>query len=114
EEAARGLGGIDGLVYASAVGYLTPLVETDADTWQRTFATNVTGAAIATAAAMPYLSESRGVAAYLSSVSASLTPPWAGLGAYVASKAALEKLVEALRVEHPTVGFTRLTVGNCG
>ena len=113
EEAASGLGGIDGLVYASAVGYLAPLTDTDADTWQRTFATNVTGAAVATAAAIPYLRDSRGVAVYLSSVSASLTPPWAGLGAYVASKAALEKLVEAYRVEHPTVGFTCLTVGNC-
>ena len=34
-------------------------------------------------------------AVYLSSVSASLTPPWPGLGAYAVSKAALDKLVEA-------------------
>lgn len=113
EKAGSELGGIDGFVYASAVGHLAPLVDTDAATWQHTFATNVTGAAVATVASLPYLTESRGVAAYLSSVSASLTPPWAGLGAYVASKAALEKLVEAFRVEHPTVGFTRVTVGNC-
>lgn len=114
EEAASGLGGIDGLVYASAVGTLARLVDTDAATWTRTFATNVTGAALVTAAAVPYLTESRGVAAYLSSVSASMTAPWPGLGAYIASKAALEKLVEAWRVEHPSVGFTRVTVGDCG
>jgi NAD(P)-dependent dehydrogenase (short-subunit alcohol dehydrogenase family) len=114
DEAARGLGGIDGLVYASAVGTLARLVDTDAAIWERTLATNVTGAALVTAAAIPYLTESRGVAAYLSSVSASITAPWPGLGAYIASKAALEKLVEAWRVEHPAVGFTRVTVGDCG
>ena len=58
-------------------------------TWRRTFDTNVVGAALITAAAIPHLTESRGVAAYLSSVSGSLTPPWPGLGAYAASKAAL-------------------------
>ena len=29
------------------------------------------------------------------------------------SKAALDKLVEAWRAEHPQVGFTRVTVGDC-
>ena len=29
------------------------------------------------------------------------------------SKAALDKLVEAWRAEHPSVGFTRLVVGDC-
>jgi hypothetical protein len=47
-------------------------------------------------------------------VSASLTAPWPGLGAYVVSKAALDKLVEAWRAEHGSVGFTRLVVGDCG
>ncbi len=54
-----------------------------------------------------------GTAVYLSSVSASVTPPWPGLGAYAVSKAALDKLVEAWRAEHPTVGFTRVVVGEC-
>jgi NAD(P)-dependent dehydrogenase (short-subunit alcohol dehydrogenase family) len=114
DEAAAGLGGIDGLVYAAGVGSLARLVDTDADTWRRTFDTNVIGAALATAAALPHLTASSGVAAYLSSVSASSPTPWPGLGAYITSKAALEKLVEAWRVEHPGVGFTRITVGDCG
>ena len=71
------------------------------------FDTNVMGAALVTAAAVPHLSASGGTAVYLSSVSASLTPPWPGLGAYGVSKAALDKLVEAWRVEHPDIGFTR-------
>jgi hypothetical protein len=35
------------------------------------------------------------------------------LGAYIVSKAALEKLIEAWRVEHPRIGFTRVIVGDC-
>ena len=110
-DAASALGGIDGLVYTPAIGPLAALADTDADTWRRVFDTNVIGAATVTAAALPHLAASRGVAVYLSSVSASLTPPWPGLGAYGVSKAALDKLVEAWRSEHPEIGFTRLVVG---
>ncbi len=107
------LGGIDALVYAPAIGPLSSLVETDAETWHQVLDTNVVGAALVTTAAIAHLEASGGVAVYLSSVSASLTPPWPGLGAYAVSKAALDKLVEAWRAEHPSVGFTRLVVGDC-
>jgi len=112
-EAVKGLGGIDALVYTPAVGPLMKLADTDAEAWRRIFDTNVIGASLVTSAAIPHLTESSGKAVYLSSVSASLTPPWPGLGAYAVSKAALDKLVEAWSVEHPTVGFTRLVVGEC-
>jgi len=112
-EAANGLGGIDALVYSPGIGPLKKLVDTDAATWREVFDTNVTGAALITAAAVPHLTESAGAAIYLSSVSASNTPPWPGLGAYAVSKAALEKLVDAWRAEHPGIGFTRLVVGDC-
>jgi NAD(P)-dependent dehydrogenase (short-subunit alcohol dehydrogenase family) len=112
-QAAEGLGGIDALVYAPGVGPLVRLADMDADTWRHVFDTNVIGAALVTAAALPHLTESSGTAAYLSSVSASMTPPWPGLGAYAVSKAALDKLVEAWRAEHPTVGFSRVIVGEC-
>jgi NAD(P)-dependent dehydrogenase (short-subunit alcohol dehydrogenase family) len=113
DDAASGLGGIDALVYTPAVGPLGQLVDTDVETWRRVFDTNVTGAARITAAAIPHLEATAGTAAYLSSVSASVTPPWPGLGAYIVSKAALDKLVEAWRAEHPGIGFTRLVVGDC-
>ncbi len=71
------------------------------------------GASLITAAALPHLTASEGTAAYLSSTSASETAPLPGLGAYAVSKAALNKLVEAWRAEHPRVGFTRVTVGDC-
>jgi NAD(P)-dependent dehydrogenase (short-subunit alcohol dehydrogenase family) len=113
-QAAAGLGGIDALVYAPGIGKVARLADTDAATWRRTFDTNVTGAALVTSAAIGELTASGGIAAYLSSVSASLTPPWPGLGAYAVSKAALDKLVEAWRAEYPHVGFTRVVVGDCG
>jgi NAD(P)-dependent dehydrogenase (short-subunit alcohol dehydrogenase family) len=113
EEAARELGGIDALVYATGIGPLVRMVDTDAETWRRAFDTNVIGASIITAAALPHLVASEGTAVYLSSISASHTPPWPGLGAYAVSKAALDKLVEAWRAEHPQIGFTRVTVGDC-
>jgi len=111
--AAAALGGIDGLVYATGWMTIAPLEKVDAATWARLFATNVTGAALVTSAALPHLAASGGVAVYLSSVSASLTPPWRLIGSYVTTKAALDKLVEAWRVEHPGIGFTRLSVGDC-
>jgi NAD(P)-dependent dehydrogenase (short-subunit alcohol dehydrogenase family) len=113
EDAAAGLGGIDALVYATGIGPLAPVERTDAETWRRAFDTNVVGAAVVTATALPHLDAAGGAALYLSSVSASLTPPWPGFGAYAVSKAALDKLVEAFRAEHPRVGFTRVVVGDC-
>jgi NAD(P)-dependent dehydrogenase (short-subunit alcohol dehydrogenase family) len=113
EEAAAGLGGIDALVYTPAIGHLSRIEDTSFDSWQGVFATNVTGASLATAAALPHLKAAKGVAMYLSSVSSSETPPWPGLASYAVSKAALDKLVEAWRAEHPDLGFTRITVGEC-
>ena len=111
--AADQLGGIDGLVYATGIGELSTLMDHDKDRWHRAFDTNVIGAWQVTKATLPHLAESQGAAAYLSSVSASLTPPWPGLGSYAVSKAALDKLVEAWRAEHPQIGFTRVVVGDC-
>lgn len=113
EQAAEALGGIDALVYTPAIGRLARIEDTDFDTWQEVFATNVTGASCVTAAALPHLKATEGVFVYLSSVTGSETPPWGGLGSYAVSKAALEKLIEAWREEHPDLGFTRVIVGEC-
>jgi NAD(P)-dependent dehydrogenase (short-subunit alcohol dehydrogenase family) len=112
-EAVDGLGGIDALVYAPGIGPLIRLVDMDAATWRRVLDTNVVGAALMTAAAIPHLEASTGKAVYLSSVAGQTTPPWPGLGAYATSKGALSVLVDAWRGEHPGVGFTRLVVGDC-
>src|SRR6185312_12178073 len=112
-DAADALGGIDNLVYTPGIGPLSRMVDTDAATWRRVFDTNVTGAALVTAAAIPHLTASAGKAVYLSSTSANVTEPWPGLGAYGVSKAALERLVKAWHAEHPDIGFTALIVGEC-
>ena len=114
DSAAESLGGIDNLVYTPAIGPLVRLVDTDADTWRRVFDTNVIGAALATAAAVPHLTASGGKVVYLSSDAGTYGPPWPGLGAYGVSKSALERLVESWRGEHPEIGFTCLVVGECG
>ncbi len=112
-EAAEALGGIDAVVYTPGIGPLGRIEDTDAETWRRVFDTNVTGASLVTAAALPHLRAAGGRMIYLSSVSASLTPPWPGLAAYGVSKAALDRLVMAWRNEHPDIGFTCLVVGDC-
>jgi NAD(P)-dependent dehydrogenase (short-subunit alcohol dehydrogenase family) len=111
--AAEHLGGIDAVIVSAGIGELRRIEELDAATWQRVFATNVVGASLITAAALPFLKETQGMVAFLSSVSASLTAPWPGLASYTVTKAALDKLVEAWRAEHPEVGFTRLIIGEC-
>ena len=113
DQVAERLGALDGLVYAAGIGPLVRLADATAEIWRRVFDVNVIGAAQVTRAALPHLRRRAGSALYLSSVSASLTAPWPGLGPYAASKAALDKLVEAWRVEHPDIGFTRVVVGDC-
>ncbi len=112
-DAADSLGGIDNLIYTPGIGPIVRLVDTDAETWRRIFDTNVIGAALVTAAAVPHLTASGGKAVYLSSPTGTFGPPWPGLGAYGVSKAALDRLVESWRAEHPDIGFTCLVAGEC-
>nr|WP_283616410.1 SDR family oxidoreductase [Mycolicibacterium poriferae] len=111
-EVTETFGGLDALVYTTGMGVLAPLADVTAAQWAQLFATNVTGASLVTAAAAPHLAANAGSAVYLSSLSASYSTPWPMLGAYAVSKAALDKLVEAWRIEHPNIGFTRLAVGD--
>jgi NAD(P)-dependent dehydrogenase (short-subunit alcohol dehydrogenase family) len=111
-ETVEHLGGLDALIYSSGIGILASLSDVTSDQWAKLFAVNVTGASLVTAAAAPHLAASAGSAVYLSSLSASFSAPWPMLGAYAVSKAALDKLVEAWRIEHPSIGFTRIAVGD--
>jgi NAD(P)-dependent dehydrogenase (short-subunit alcohol dehydrogenase family) len=103
-------GGIDALVYATGMSTLGMLEEATADDWRRVLDTNVVGASLVTAAALPALRESHGRALYISSYS--VRQPLPGLGLYRVSKLALDGLVECWRMEHPEVDFTRVVVGN--
>jgi NAD(P)-dependent dehydrogenase (short-subunit alcohol dehydrogenase family) len=110
DEAVEGLGGLDDVVYTAGAISLVALAEADAGWWRRTFETNVMGAALVTRAALPHLQRSRGSVVYLSSV-ASVGAVWPGLGVYMSTKAALNRMIETWRTEHPEVGFTRVLVG---
>jgi NAD(P)-dependent dehydrogenase (short-subunit alcohol dehydrogenase family) len=110
EEAVEELGGLDDLVYSTGLISIVALADAGADLWRRTLETNVMGASLITRAALAHLQQSGGTAVYLSSVS-SRGGPWPGIGLYTASKAALNRMIETWRSEHPEVGFARILVG---
>jgi NAD(P)-dependent dehydrogenase (short-subunit alcohol dehydrogenase family) len=110
EDAAEQLGGLDDVVYSTGAISLVALDVADAEWWRTTFETNVMGAALLTKYALPYLKRGPGSIVYLSSIS-SVGPVWPGIGVYTATKAALNRMVETWRVEHPEVTFTRIFVG---
>jgi NAD(P)-dependent dehydrogenase (short-subunit alcohol dehydrogenase family) len=110
-QAATALGGLDALVYSTGMYPFIELKDATADHWAAVLETNLVGAALITRAALPHLKAARGHAVYLSSNSASYSPPWRGIGLYITSKTALEKLVRCWEVENPDVAFTVHVVG---
>lgn len=108
--AVDALGGLDALVYATAIDVLVRIADADASAWRDTFATNVVGAGLVTAAALPHLREAKGRAVYISA--SSVDRPLPGMGVYAASKAALETMVRAWQSEHPDLCFATARVGS--
>jgi NADP-dependent 3-hydroxy acid dehydrogenase YdfG len=60
--AVEQLGGLDGLVYAPGVAVITELWRAGVAHWRSALDTNLVGAAVVTAAAVPHLEDSEGVA----------------------------------------------------
>ena len=110
EDAVAGLGGLDDVVYSTGAISVVALENADAEWWRTTFETNVMGAALITKYALPHVKRRPGSFVYLSSVS-SIGPAWPGIGVYTATKAALNRMVDTLRLEHTEVGFSRIFVG---
>lgn len=110
DDAVAALGGLDDVVFSTGAISVVALDAADAGWWRRTFETNVMGAALLTKYALPHVKERPGSFVYLSSIS-SIGAVWPGLGVYTATKAALNRMVETWRVEHPEVGFVRIFVG---
>jgi NAD(P)-dependent dehydrogenase (short-subunit alcohol dehydrogenase family) len=109
-DAVRELGGLDAVVYSTAVDVLCRVADADFGTWADTFATNVFGAARITTAALPHVRDARGRMVYISA--SSVDRPLPGMGVYAASKAALETMVRAWQAEHPDVCFSTVRVGS--
>ena len=104
------LGGLDGLVYASGLSPLCLLAEAGQSDWREVLDVNLIGASLVTAAALAALRASGGRAVYVGSYSERQTLP--GIGLYSVSKSALAALIEAWRMEHPEVDFTKVVLGN--
>ncbi len=107
-EATTALGGIDLLLYCAGSSPLRPLADTTADDWATVFETHVLGVHHMVQEALHHMPH-HGVVAVLSSET--VGRPRYGLGAYGASKAALDQLLQTLRVEHPLIRFTTVTIG---
>jgi NAD(P)-dependent dehydrogenase (short-subunit alcohol dehydrogenase family) len=101
--------GLDAVIYASAIDPLIRIADVDAAAWTKLLATNVGGASTVTRAALPHLGQTGGRVLYISATS--VGRPLPGMGAYAASKAALEELARAWRSEHRDVGFAVVAVG---
>jgi NAD(P)-dependent dehydrogenase (short-subunit alcohol dehydrogenase family) len=108
ETAVARLGGLDAVLFPVGVSLLRMLAGSDRETWMTALATNVVAPALMTSAALPSVPPG-GVFLYVSSEN--VARPAHGLGAYGASKAALEHSIRTWRIEHPDHRFMRLTVG---
>ena len=103
------MGGLDALVFSTAMSPLAPLEEIDAQTWQDVIATNAIAPALVAQAAVDHLSDD-GVIIFISSISTA--GGYDGLAAYQASKAALDRTVRSWRSERPDRRFVCMAVGD--
>lgn len=95
--ARLGGGALHGLVHAAGIAIAAPLEFLSPAALHEQLAVNLTGPLGLTQGLLPLLRRDAGRIVFVSSMSARVAPPF--LGAYAASKFALEALVDALRVE---------------
>lgn len=91
------LGGIDTVVANAGIAGYGTVVQTSPDAFQRTVDINLTGAFRTAHAALPHVIERRGYVLIVASMAS--FAPFAGLGAYSASKAGADSLAAVLRQE---------------
>jgi NAD(P)-dependent dehydrogenase (short-subunit alcohol dehydrogenase family) len=96
-DAVGALGGLDVVVANAGVAAQMPIVGGDPEVMEQTIAVNVMGAYYTLRAAGPHISHERGYALPIASVAAAVHLPL--MGAYSASKAAVEALANTMRVE---------------
>jgi NAD(P)-dependent dehydrogenase (short-subunit alcohol dehydrogenase family) len=97
EGAVAALGGLDVVLANAGVGAQLPIVGGDPEIFERTIAVNLLGVYYTVRAAGPHISHPNGYALVISSLAAAVHPPL--LAAYSASKAGVEALGNALRIE---------------
>jgi len=109
--AVQRLGGLDVVMANAGVAAPLPLVGGDPEIFERTLAVNLFGVYYTLRAAGPHISHPRGYALPIASLAAALHAPM--MGAYNASKAAVEALGNTLRTEVRSSG-ARVGVGYFG
>lgn len=97
EEVVAALGGLDVVIANAGVAAQLPIVGGDRAIFERTLAVNTLGVYYTLRAAGPHVSHPGGYVLAISSLAAALHVPL--LGAYSASKAAVEALADSLRIE---------------
>ncbi|KAL1647096.1 hypothetical protein SLS58_002867 [Diplodia intermedia] len=101
-------GTLDYLVNNAGALYVTPVLDGDLDRARRLFDVNFWGVAAVTQAFAGMLVRARGCVVNLSSLAAVMYGPYYGY--YAASKAAMQKLGETLRLEMQPLGVRVITV----
>jgi NAD(P)-dependent dehydrogenase (short-subunit alcohol dehydrogenase family) len=104
----RELGGLDVVVANAGIAAQLPLIGGNPEVFERHLSVNVLGVYYTLRAAGPHVSHADGYALTISSLAAALHPPL--LGAYSASKAAVEAMSNSLRIELAASG-ARVGVG---
>jgi AhpD family alkylhydroperoxidase len=101
-QAVEHLGGLDVVVANAGVAAQLPLVGGDPEVFERTLEVNLLGSYYTLRAAAPHIAHENGYALAVASLAAAVHPPL--LGAYSASKAGVEALGDALRIELASTG----------
>ncbi|RKQ96934.1 short-subunit dehydrogenase [Kushneria sinocarnis] len=102
------LTGLDVLINNAGYGAMGPVLDFERDRLRAQFETNVLAPVALTRACLPLLSARQGCVINIGSVAGLLTSPFAG--AYCASKAALHRLTEAMRMELDPLGIDVILV----
>jgi NAD(P)-dependent dehydrogenase (short-subunit alcohol dehydrogenase family) len=102
EAAVEHLGGLDVVIANAGIAAQLPLIGGDPVVFERTIAVNLLGVYYTLRAAGPQIAHERGYALAVASLAAAVHPPL--LGAYSASKAGVEALGNALRIELASSG----------
>lgn len=109
DDAVAALGGLDALVIAAGASPLSRLADAGAEHWRTVVDTNLVGPALVAAAAVKHLEATSGRVVLMTVTSPGR--PWPWLVPYFASKAGMDEMVRGWRAEHPSVGFTSVSVG---
>ncbi len=108
QDVVRDFGKLDIAVANAGYGVLGKIEELTESDWNRQLAVNVTGLALTCKFALPQLRKTKGRLALIGSVAAFVPNP--GVGAYGASKAAVQNIGESLQVELKGSGVSCTTI----